>query len=427
MRDPRLSEALPELLREGLLSEAQAARIRSHYAAHEEAAPTRTLLLFGVLGALLIGLGIMLVVAHNWDQLARSTRTVLAFLPMALAQGLVVYALLRKPGHAPWREGTAVFLYLAVGACMALVAQIHHLPGELDEYLLTWSLLGALLMFVPGSVMATLLHLAIITWYAVLVRTEGWDLRTLPWLYLPLLAMAAPMLWRTAMAQGRSLAFAALSTFTAISFGIAAQLFWREGDLAISLGIAGLATAYLLVPATLKGKAVRTGTFRTLGLLALLGVLFQLSYAEAWQGARAALKGLGTDGLQLGWMLGAGIVALVLSKAYRPQAGATPFALTLPVLVVACVLALQQPALSALLVNLWLLLLGVRAVQEALRNGALGRLNLGLAILGITILMRFFDLQINDALKGLVFILLGAGSLLLNLRMLKRRSRHVHP
>lgn len=426
MRDPRLSEALPELLREGLLSEAQVARIRSHYAAHQEAAPPRTLLLFGILGALLIGMGIMLVVAHNWDQLARGTRTVLAFLPMAIGQGLVIYALRKKPHHAPWREGTSVFLYLAVGACMALVAQIHHLPGELEEYLFMWSLLGALLMVVPGSVMATLLHLAIITWYAVLVRTQGWQQLAFPWWYLPLFAMAWPMLWRTAMAQGRSLAFAALSTFTALSFGIAAQLFWRDGTLVTTLGFTGLATAYLLMPSEWRGKPVRTGAFRTLGLVALLGVLFQLSYADTWSSARNALGALRTDGLQLAWMLGAGLGALVLGKAYRLQAAA-PFALTLPVLLVAFALALQQPALSALLVNLWLLLLGVRAVQEALRSGALGRLNLGLAILGITILMRFFDLDINDAVKGLVFILLGAGSLLLNLRMLKRRSHHAHP
>ncbi|MEX1133118.1 MAG: DUF2157 domain-containing protein, partial [Flavobacteriales bacterium] len=77
MRDPRLSEALPELQREGLLSAEQAARIQKHYATSSEEGGNRMLLLFGILGALLIGLGIILVVAHNWDELSRTLRTVL--------------------------------------------------------------------------------------------------------------------------------------------------------------------------------------------------------------------------------------------------------------------------------------------------------------------------------------------------------------
>ena len=81
---PRLLDALPELVREGLITADQADRIHMRYAAPQEQSGNRMLLLFSILGGLLIGLGLILVVAHNWEDLSRTTRTVFAFLPMAI-------------------------------------------------------------------------------------------------------------------------------------------------------------------------------------------------------------------------------------------------------------------------------------------------------------------------------------------------------
>jgi len=96
MHDPRLSEALPELVREGLLSSEQAERIRARYQAGAEQAGNRQLLVFAILGSLLVGLGIILIIAHNWDDLSRPLRTLLAFAPVLLGQGLVWYTLRHK-------------------------------------------------------------------------------------------------------------------------------------------------------------------------------------------------------------------------------------------------------------------------------------------------------------------------------------------
>ncbi|MFN8352076.1 MAG: DUF2157 domain-containing protein [Flavobacteriales bacterium] len=69
MHDPRLSEALPELLRDGLLTPEQVERIRARYHAGSEQAGNRQLLVFALLGSLLVGLWIILIIAHNWDDL----------------------------------------------------------------------------------------------------------------------------------------------------------------------------------------------------------------------------------------------------------------------------------------------------------------------------------------------------------------------
>jgi uncharacterized membrane protein len=38
--------------------------------------------LFSILGAALMGSGIILLLAHNWDQLSRVMRTVISFAPL---------------------------------------------------------------------------------------------------------------------------------------------------------------------------------------------------------------------------------------------------------------------------------------------------------------------------------------------------------
>src|SRR6188768_1764553 len=146
-----LLKALPQLVQEGLITAEQGERIRARYAADPEQSSGRMLLVFAILGSLLVGLGIILIIAHNWDDLPRIARTVLAFIPVLIGQGLVWYTLQRKPDVASWREGSALLLACGLCACVALLSQIYHVSGDLEGYLLTCSLLILPLLYLPGS------------------------------------------------------------------------------------------------------------------------------------------------------------------------------------------------------------------------------------------------------------------------------------
>lgn len=50
------------------------------------------MVLFGILGAVLIGGGIILLLAHNWEQLGRPARVAVAFAPLVLSQALALPA-----------------------------------------------------------------------------------------------------------------------------------------------------------------------------------------------------------------------------------------------------------------------------------------------------------------------------------------------
>ena len=426
MSGPRLFDTLPELVREGLLSAEQAERIRVRYAQPQEQSSNRLLLLFSILGGLLIGLGIILVVAHNWADLPRWLRTVLAFLPLVIGQGIVGYALVKRPASAGWKEGGATFLFLAVGSCLALVSQIYNIPGELEGFLLAWSLLAAALLYVSGSLVASLLYLGAITWYAIAARNSSWSNVHFPWCYLPLLAVALPAYVRHWRTHGTSVGFFWHNLFLVISIAFGSQLFWSNDHIEMALGMAGMAVAYCLVPLLHRGRSLRTGAFSFIGCAALLGVLIFTSYIDVWaDGLREHALSRG-DLIVLLIELGLGIGGYILSLRVRKPFTGGLFPETLGVVLLAYAMAPFSVIGAAVLVNVWLLLVGVQAVRGGLEHDSLSRMNLGLAIISGTIALRFFDLDINDALKGVVFIALGIGFLVMNMRLIAQRKKHAH-
>ena len=132
---------LEELLKEGIISKENADDIRQYYQSKNEGSSNRLFLVFGLLGAVLVGLGIILIIANNWDSFSKVTKTVLAFVPLVIGQGFCTYSLLKMPDNKTWREAASSFTFFAVGAGIALISQIYHIQGSTAEFLLTWMLL----------------------------------------------------------------------------------------------------------------------------------------------------------------------------------------------------------------------------------------------------------------------------------------------
>ncbi len=182
---------LPGLVAKGVLPPGADERLRSHYGPVEPARPARlAVIIFGVLGALLIGAGIILLLAHNWEDLTRPVRVVLSFLPLVLAQGLAVWTFLRRSKSLAWREGVGTLQFLMIGASISLVAQTYNISGDLPRFILTWVLLGLPIVYLLDAVLPAILFLWGITVWACLIRTEDgfaagyWLLAVLvlPWL-----------------------------------------------------------------------------------------------------------------------------------------------------------------------------------------------------------------------------------------------------
>jgi len=100
MKSKILNE-LTELLEHNVISKDVASGISSYYQAKSDEQPNRLFTVFGVLGSALVGLGIILILAHNWDNFSILVKTFFAFLPLIIGQTISGYSILKNkaPNH----------------------------------------------------------------------------------------------------------------------------------------------------------------------------------------------------------------------------------------------------------------------------------------------------------------------------------------
>ena len=156
---------ISKLLSQGVIDQDTAQKLEAYYKSQKDKSTNRLFIVFGILGGLLVGLGIILIFAHNWDNLSRAVKTFLAILPLLIGQLFCIYVILKKNGSITWNDGTSTFLIIAVGSSIALISQIYNLPGDISSFMLTWLCLSLPLVYIMRSSVASLLYLAGLTYY----------------------------------------------------------------------------------------------------------------------------------------------------------------------------------------------------------------------------------------------------------------------
>lgn len=151
----------------GLIDGDTAARIRAWEAEH--ARPIGLWAVFGI-AALAIGLGIVSVVAANWDEIAGEVRLALHSLLMV---GIAAYLWLRAVPLAekhPWLHEAMLFILGALGlAFMGHVGQVYQTSSPLWQPLALWLVLFAPLLLLEGLSWLTAAMVAVAIIYT------GWD------------------------------------------------------------------------------------------------------------------------------------------------------------------------------------------------------------------------------------------------------------
>ena len=133
----QLLKDLADLKAAQVINEETAERIRAFYLQRNASSPNRLGIILGVLGALLIGSGIILIIAHNWDNFNKLTKTLLAFVPLLSTQLLAGYTLLKQRDSKAWRECSGVLVFLAIPATISVISQVYQVGGNLTGFLLT--------------------------------------------------------------------------------------------------------------------------------------------------------------------------------------------------------------------------------------------------------------------------------------------------
>lgn len=423
-----LYRELPELVRGGALDEATAERLRGHYGpAPQDRRRSLGLVICAALGALLVGLGIILLLAHNWAELSRLQRTLLSFAPLVLGQAVAGWSWFKHRSSVAWCEGAATFLFLAVGASIALVGQTYHISGDLPRFVLTWMLLGVPLVYLFRAVLPALVFLCGVTWWCVLGTGEG-----LPTMFFWLLVtLPLPFWWRLVRERQRTLATAWLAWVLALCLAVGLGFSTHAAhDHLWALLYSSLFGVFFLLAGQWPAAAAVSRPFRLLGSWGVVALLLLLTLEDVWRGlARHPLLEAGVNAwpeyLLLAVLLLTAVFLLARSLTVGGRRLDFLFGLA-PLLILVQLLVGPQLLASAMhlvVLNLYLLLLGGLVLKDGLATGLLPRINAGLGILSALIAVRFFDSQLPFTVRGLLFILIGCAFLTVNLVVKRREVR----
>lgn len=420
-----LSKDLSELVNSDVITPETADRIQDYYEGKKGNSTNRLFIVFGVIGALLIGLGIISIIAHNWDELSRITKTFFAFLPLVTGQLLCGYAFFKKPDSTAWRESSAIFLFFAVGACISLISQIYNIPGNLGPFLLIWMLLCLPLIYIMKSSAASLLYIAGITFYAG--ETGYWSYpNSESFMYWLLLLGALPhyyLLYRTKPKSNFTIFhhwFIPLSIV--ITLGTLADSFSELMFIAYFC-LFGL---FSIVgnSAFLTDQKLTGNSYKIMGSLGTVILLLILSFSEYWMELTI------TDFPFFEVMISAEFFSSVIlaisavTLLYFQQRGKSltdiePISVVFILFIIVFFVGLNS-LLAVILINLILFALGILIISDGAIQNNLGRLNYGMIILTALIFSRFFDTDISFILRGLLFVFVGVGFIFVNYRMLKK-------
>lgn len=421
---------LKELLEAGVITPEIADRIRKYNSEKQGSTSGQLPVIFGIIGAVLIGLGIILILAHNWYAIPQMLKVILAFLPMLAGQILCGYTLVRRPESRTWRESSAAFLFVAFGTCISLVSQIYNLPEALRDILLGWMLLGLPLVYILTSSAVSLMYIAGITWYACEVGYFDYPNET-PWLYFPLLVLIIPH-YIQILRHRASEALTALHHWL-LPLSATIALGTIHGSEGIWMFVAYLSLFGVLyhtgsLPVFQPG-GLRNG-FKFIGSAGSVIILLIISFEWFWQdvdefgGPFSSL----IDSMQficaILLTLASGAL-FILHKTRRQMDWLDPYAAVaflFPILLLIgyCINWKHSMALT----NLVILSVGILTIREGERENHLGILNFGLLIIAALVLCRYFDARMSFIVTGILFILIGAGFFVANARLLHKRKEY---
>jgi uncharacterized membrane protein len=418
----KILKDIDELRYAGIITNQEAFKIREYYAEKAELSKDRLFIVFGILGAILVGLGIILIIAHNWDELSKITKTSFAFLPLLIGQILCGFTLIKKQDSVVWRESATTFLFFAVGAVLSLVSQIYNIPGNLGSFMLLWMLLCLPLIYIMRSSVASLLYLIGITYYAC--ETGYWSFHSSEtYFYWLLLLGALPHYYLLFMKRPGSNFMIFHNWIIPLSIVISLGTLADNTAGLMYISYFSLFGMFCIIGNSLFFEFQNTlnNAYKIVGSLGTIGLLLALSFDWFWTDLRTGdfLYSFSIGSPEFLAALILTILALVLIFFQQSELDImeTVFFFFIPIFYLGLF-----TLFSAVLINAFVLVIGIFKIMEGVKNDHLGIVNYGLLIITALIVCRFFDADLSFILRGILFVLVGVGFFATNYRMLKKRK-----
>jgi len=417
----KLLKELPELLENKVISQDIANKIENYYQSKTNDNPNRLFTVFGVLGSILVGLGIILILAHNWDNFSKMVKTIFAFIPLVIGQLLAGFSILKNRGQT-WKEASGVFLFFAVGAAIAMVSQIYNIPGDFTNFMLIWILLCVPLVYLLKSNALALLHIIYATIYACNYGYANGG--KAPWLFLLFILLLLPYYTNLIKSKPKANITSVFSWLIPLSLVITLGAFLTKFDELVFLSyiiLFGLFYNLGKLP-TFKNLKLRQNGYLVLGSFGTVVLLLIASFRWVWESVLkiASFKATETTLVFVLFVLAVSVLAYIFIKKRVGKFNLFHFIFIIMMLLF--FIGLKNDITPTIITNVLLLILGVNAIQIGIDKLHFGILNYGLVIITALIFCRFFDTNMSFVIRGLLFVLVGVGFFVTNYIMLKKQK-----
>ncbi|MEB3337470.1 MAG: DUF2157 domain-containing protein [Leptolyngbyaceae bacterium] len=451
---------------EGLIEETQYQQLVERYQLHslDVAARNRFIVILLGLGSVLIGLGVIIFVAANWQELPRFWKVTLL---LSLFTGVNIVGFYEsqhaQSGRQRLGQGLLLLGALILGANMALMGQTFHQGGAFYELLLAWGLGVLVMAYGLSSTSLGILSFVIVvfgywggwwdlawgSWSALTAREWSWALLVVQ--HMPILAgfMFVPLAYGCRSGWIFSLGASAsvislvanlrpfsLNLFSseahgwvmAIALALPPALLWGYDDSFWLYGnLPWLSHLYRSHPRLPPPRSFQP-LARSLALI-FLGIAFYLpSSGWFWElltpnsTSQIAIRGF--PWIDVVVLSGITLVAWVRLLRSNPRTNRSELLATRVVGAMIAIAAITIfwhvriqaiPMMATAIFNLLLFLLAIGLMREGLGQGRRRAFWGGMVLAILRIFSWFFLFSTDLLFKSLIFILGGAGIILIGL------------
>lgn len=419
----KIIKELQNLIENEVISVEIADKIEAYYQSKSPQKGNKLLTIFAILGSLLVGLGIILILAHNWDDFPKVLKTILAFIPLVIGQIIVGFTLLKKKSKT-WLESSGVFLFFAIGSSISLISQIYNIPGSLHTFLLSWVFLCIPLIYILKSKAILLLTLIFSTIYACDLGYSFSGIRKIPWMYLVIISLVLPSYINQVLHYKARNITAILNWLFPLSFIITLGAFINTNNYQLTVFIYtflyGLLYNIGKLSAFEKIRLSKNG-FTIIGSLGIVFTMFLASFESFWLDHFDITK-LGIKEIVISLLL----IIVSLAIAYKNTLFSkinffkNIYQFTSLLVILVYWIQFIDNTIAFGLLNLLIFMLGIVNLKRGVNTLNFTLLNYGLLIISILIITRFLDTNLSFVVRGMLFILVGLSFFIFNYILVKK-------
>jgi uncharacterized membrane protein len=401
--------------RDGVISASQEESIRNLYPQPQiKKSVPWALLVFSGIGSVIIGLGVILLFAYNWDKMGKCAKLSIVFGSLILAHLTGITTFIRSQRFKGIGESLCVLGTMLFGAGIWLVAQIYHIEEHYPNAFLFWGLGAMLMAWTMPSIIQAILAAVLFTIWA---GCESGDFsNSTPYVFI-LLAALLPV----AYAKGSRLLITILLLAFTVSAIFVVTSYQNYGDVELVFPVLlGLFSLYIVtgvIHQKFAKYALLSPYYLFIGLAGYFITLYILGFSDVLREV-VDITNLFDAGVLLYWFVPSGIafagwcyvLKRILAKdSFKFFSYDLFFVSLMPFLIFYFCFGTMhvfQWVLAAIL-NLVFLAHAVTMMARGCMNAYLTPTIFGSLLLIALMIARFMDFVDNLAVRGVIFLVVG--------------------